>query len=107
LFHDDQRNSDKFFCVPINKNGNAKMDRYDQELLDKQMARLTPPRNEGVIAVMLVVTFLVGMALGGVFSAHKSELRQIAAAQTNPDMISDAAPRPALAHLEHDERNSI
>jgi hypothetical protein len=36
------------------------MDRYDQELLDKQMAMLTPPRNEGVIAVMLVVTFLVG-----------------------------------------------
>jgi hypothetical protein len=54
------------------------MDRRDQELLDKQMQRLTAPRNEGVIAVMLVVMFLVGMALGGVLSPHKSEPVQIA-----------------------------
>jgi hypothetical protein len=36
----------------------------DQELLDKQMRRLTPPRNDGVIAVLLVAMFLVGMTLG-------------------------------------------
>ena len=54
------------------------MDRRDQELLDKQMRRLTPPRHEGVIAVMLATMFLVGMALGGVLSTHESEPIQIA-----------------------------
>jgi hypothetical protein len=72
------------------------MDRYDQELLDKQMRMLSPPRNEGVIVVMLAVMFLVGMALGSVLFAHNSQLTQIARAQTNPDKISDVAPRPAL-----------
>jgi hypothetical protein len=54
------------------------MDRRDQELLDKQMRRLTPPRNEVVIAVLLASMFLVGMTLGGVLSPHKSEPVQIA-----------------------------
>jgi hypothetical protein len=54
------------------------MDRRDQELLDKQMQRLTPPRNDGVIAVLFVAMFLVGMTLGGVLSEHKSEPIQIA-----------------------------
>jgi hypothetical protein len=54
------------------------MDRRDQELLDKQMRRLTPPRNDGVIAVLLAAMFLVGMTLGGVLSAHKTEPIQIA-----------------------------
>ena len=48
------------------------MDRRDQELLDKQMGKLTPPRNDGVIAMMLAAMFLVGMTLGGVLSAHKN-----------------------------------
>jgi hypothetical protein len=54
------------------------MDRRDQELLDKQMRRLGPPRNDGVIAVLLAAMFLVGMTLGGVLSAQKSEPIQIA-----------------------------
>jgi hypothetical protein len=54
------------------------MDRRDQELLDKQMRRLTPPRHEGVIAVMLAAMFLVGMALGSVLSPHQSGPIQIA-----------------------------
>ena len=54
------------------------MDRRDQELLDKQMRRLTPPRHEGVITLMLAAMFLVGMTLGSVLSAHKSEPTQIA-----------------------------
>ena len=54
------------------------MDRRDQELLDKQMQRLTPPRNDGVIAMMLAAMFLVGMTLGGVLSAHQSAAIQIA-----------------------------
>jgi len=54
------------------------MDRRDQELLDKQMRRLTSPRIDGVFAVMLAAMFLVGMALGSVLSAHQSEPIQIA-----------------------------
>ena len=63
---------------PMNKNGELKMDRRDQELLDKQMGRLSPLRNDGAIAVMFAAMFLVGMALGGVLSAHESEPIQIA-----------------------------
>ena len=54
------------------------MDRRDQELLDKQMQRLSPPRNDGVIAVLLAAMFLVGMTLGGVLSEPKTEPIQIA-----------------------------
>jgi hypothetical protein len=49
------------------------MNQRDQELLDKQMRRLSPPRNEGLIGVMLAVMFLVGMTLGSVMSVHESE----------------------------------
>jgi hypothetical protein len=58
--------------------GTLKMDRRDQELLDRQMRRLTPPRNEGGIAVLLAAMFLVGMTLGGALSEHKTEPVQIA-----------------------------
>jgi hypothetical protein len=54
------------------------MDRRDQELLDKQMRRLTPRRNDGVIAELLAAVFLVGMTLGSVLSEPKTEPIQIA-----------------------------
>ena len=54
------------------------MDRRDQELLDKQMRRLSAPRNDGVIAVMLAVMFGVGMTLGSVVFPHQTEPTQIA-----------------------------
>jgi len=54
------------------------MDRRDQELLDKQMRRLTPPRNEGVVALMLAAMFLFGVTLGSVLSPQKSAPTQIA-----------------------------
>ena len=54
------------------------MDRRDQELLDKQMRSLTPPRNDGVIAVLLAAMFLVGMTLGSVLSEPKTAPIQIA-----------------------------
>jgi hypothetical protein len=54
------------------------MDRRDQELLDKQTRRLTPPRNDGVIAVLLAAMFLFGMTLGSVLSEPKIEPTQIA-----------------------------
>ena len=65
----------------MNKNGDAKMNRYDQELLDKQMRRLGPSRNDGTIAVLLAAMFLVGMAIGGVLSPHQTEPIQIASVE--------------------------
>jgi hypothetical protein len=58
--------------------GNHQMDHRDQELLDKQMRRLTPPRNGGVIAVLLAAMFLIGMSLGSVLSEPKTQPIQIA-----------------------------
>jgi hypothetical protein len=58
--------------------GPKTMNRRDQELLEKQIRILTPPRNEGVVVLMLASMFLVGMALGSVMSLHKSEPAQIA-----------------------------
>ena len=58
--------------------GTSKMNQRDWELLDKQTRRLTLPRHEGVIAVMLATMFLVGIAIGSVLSPHHSEPTQIA-----------------------------
>ena len=60
------------------KIGDVKMNRYDRELLDKQMRRLSAPRNDCVIVVMLAAMFLVGVAIGGVVFPHQSEPTQIA-----------------------------
>jgi hypothetical protein len=57
------------------------MNRYDQELLDKQMQRVSPPRNDGVIVVVLVAMFLVGVSLGAVLSPHQIEPIQISSVQ--------------------------
>ena len=62
----------------MKQNGDVKMNRRDQELLDKQMARLTPPGNEGAIALMLAAMFLVGVTLGSVLSPQISAPTQIA-----------------------------
>jgi hypothetical protein len=42
------------------------------------MRRLTPPRNEGAIAVMLAAMFLIGITIGGLLSTHESEPTQTA-----------------------------
>jgi hypothetical protein len=69
----------RFCCVSYEqKMGTAKMNRRDRELLDKQMRSLSPPRNDGVIAVILAAMFLVGIAIGSVLSPHQSEPTQIA-----------------------------
>jgi hypothetical protein len=66
-------------CVPYEQKWGRQMHRYDWELLDKQTRRLSPPRNDGVIAVMLAAMFLVGITLGSVLSPHESAPTQIAA----------------------------
>ena len=67
-------------CRVSNKSklGTSKMNRRDQELLDKQMRRLETPRNDGAIAVLLAAMFVVGMTLGSVLSPHQSAPTQVA-----------------------------
>jgi hypothetical protein len=67
-----------FSAFPMKQNGDVKMNRRDQELLDKQMRRLTPPQNEGAIAVMLAAMFLIGITVGSLLSVHQSEPTQVA-----------------------------
>jgi hypothetical protein len=62
----------------MNNRWGRKMDQHDRELLDTQMRRLSPPRNDGVIVVLLAVMFLVGMTVGSVLSEPKTEPIQIA-----------------------------
>jgi hypothetical protein len=80
-FPDGQRNGGSFVAFCIDKNWDVKMDRREKELLDKQMRRLSAPRNDGVIGVMLAAMFLVGVAIGGVVFPHQSEPTQIASTQ--------------------------
>jgi hypothetical protein len=68
----------RLFWGRASTNWGRKKDQHDQELLDKQMGRLSAPRNDGVIAVMLAVMFVVGMTIGGVVFPHQSEPTQIA-----------------------------
>ena len=65
-------------AFPMNNRWGRKMDQHDRELLDTQMRRLSPPRNDGVIVVLLAVMFLVGMTVGSVLSEPKTEPIQIA-----------------------------
>ena len=53
------------------------MDQRDQELLDKQLRAVRPPRNDCTTILMLVAVFFAGMTLGGIL-AHKSEPMRIA-----------------------------
>jgi hypothetical protein len=56
------------------------MDQRDQELLDKQLRRLTPtPRNDGVMVLAILAVFFGGMALGGFVVAYKSQPTRFAA----------------------------
>jgi hypothetical protein len=49
------------------------MDQRDQELLDKQLRGLSPPRrNDGIIILMVVVVFFAGMTFGDVLFTHQS-----------------------------------
>jgi hypothetical protein len=46
------------------------MHRRDEELLDRQLKHMNPPRNDSLLGVMVAMVFLVGFALGGLLFAH-------------------------------------
>jgi hypothetical protein len=60
--------------------GDSKMDRRDQELLDKQLwgVSRSPPRNGDIIGLGFVVVFLASIAIGDILFAHQSKQMQIA-----------------------------
>ncbi len=45
------------------------MDQRDEELLAKQMRSIEPPRNDGLVGLMVAAVFLFGFVLGGSFFA--------------------------------------
>jgi hypothetical protein len=50
------------------------MDRHDQDLLDKQMRRITPsPRGDGAMGLALVAVFLAGMTLGTFMAVYRTK----------------------------------
>jgi len=40
------------------------MDRRDQELLDKQLRTVSPPRNDGLLGLAGVAVFVLGLLIG-------------------------------------------
>ncbi len=62
------------------------MDQRDRELLDKQLGRLTPPRNDGVLILAILAVFFGGMALGGFLFGYESGPTRIAANNVPPAM---------------------
>jgi len=49
------------------------MDRRDEELLDKQLRSITPPRNDAVFGLVGVAVFVVGLTLGAYLAAPQGE----------------------------------
>jgi hypothetical protein len=68
------------------------MDQRDQELLDKQLQKLTPPRHDGLLIVTIVAMFFFGMALGGFLSARESPALQVAANDSSAMMYPQGPP---------------
>jgi len=64
------------------------MDWHDQELLDKQLRGIIPPRHDGVIAIMVAGMFFAGLTLGAELT-HKSAPSRTAA---NESVIAFAVP---------------
>jgi hypothetical protein len=61
------------------------MDQRDQELLAKQLRAITPaPPRDGAIVVIIVMAFLTGMTLGGLFTGSISEPTRVAAKVVPP-----------------------
>jgi hypothetical protein len=55
------------------------MDQHDQQLLQKQLRAISAPRRDGVIVVTVLMAFLAGMTLGGLFTGSTSEPTRVVA----------------------------
>ncbi len=70
------------------------MDQRDQELLDRQLDKLTPPHHDGVVILTVVAMFFIGMTLGRFLSARESPALQMAANDTAAMMLPQGSPVP-------------
>ncbi len=70
------------------------MDQWDQELLHRQLDKLTPPRHDGVLILTVVAMFFIGMTLGGFLSARESPALQVAANDAAAMMSPQGSPVP-------------
>jgi hypothetical protein len=60
-----------------------KMNRRDQELLDKQLHGLSSaPRSDGILMLAILAVFFAGIAIGGFLYAYAEKPVQIAANDT-------------------------
>jgi hypothetical protein len=55
------------------------MDQHDQQLLQKQLRAISAPRRDGAIVVTVLMAFLAGMTLGGLFAGSTGEPTRVAA----------------------------
>jgi hypothetical protein len=68
------------------------MDQRDQELLNKQLRGLSPPRNDGVMILMVVAVFFAGMTLGGILFAREKSMRIASNEATAAIFLPNGAP---------------
>ena len=70
-----------------------RMNKRDQELLDKQLGRIVPAaRHDGTMILAVVAVFFVGLALGAILFPRGNELAQIASNDTSaPVSFTDGA----------------
>jgi hypothetical protein len=81
--------------MDIARQWNCKMDRHDQELLDRQLRRFHPaPRNDGVMVLAIAAVFFAGMTLGGFLFAYKGGPMQTASNAASPaiSLLNGAPP---------------
>jgi hypothetical protein len=89
-FDTECRNAGRFCTFHLDISGKGdfqKMDQRDQELLDKQLRRLNPPRSDGVMILAILAVFFAGMALGGFLFPYKSESMLIASNDATPGIL--------------------
>ena len=48
------------------------MNRREEELLAKQMRSVAPPRNDGLVGLIVAAVFFIGFILGGSFFAPRA-----------------------------------
>jgi hypothetical protein len=73
--------------------GDCKMDQRDQDLLEKQVGRISPPpRSDGIMALAVLAVFFAGMTIGGFMYAYENEPMQIAANDVTSIVTPHGAP---------------
>jgi hypothetical protein len=95
------RNAGRFCTFQMDISGKGdfqKMDQRDQELLEKQLRRLNPPRSDGVMTLAILAVFFAGMALGGFLFAYRSEPMQIASNDATPAIPFPNGAPPTTRH---------